>query len=82
MTRMTNRIINLFQSRNTNQQQLDPVFWQALLAVHRHYFEVELFDYTISGRPNDHIFRKLQTLDCFLDLAFELDWVNGDRSTR
>lgn len=71
MTRLMQRIIEFFKPRKRHEQFTDPVFWQALSAIHREYFERALIDYGQTGRASNHIYHQLCTLDCWLDLAIE-----------
>jgi len=82
MTRLMKRIVDLIASRKRYARRTDASFWQAMLAVHREYFENALIDYGQSGRPSQHIYHQLCTLDCWLDIAIEQGWIDDDQSSK
>ncbi len=57
---------------------IEPVFWQALLAIRNHYYADELEHYVHNGRPDHHILPKLNTIDCWLVNAIDLGCLDDD----
>ncbi len=68
-------------NNNINKQahpRITREFWEALTAIHNHYFHRELHDYhiTVGGGRADHILSSLRTLDCLLEIAVEEEWLD------
>ena len=56
-----------------NKKRFAPprVFWEAVLQIHNHYFGPNLREYMLLPfeQQSGHIFRSLQVLDCWLEVA-------------
>lgn len=61
---------------NCTCQHGDAVLWRALRVIHDCFWSHALADWAEHPRTGEgeHIFRQFQTLNCYLDLAFEFDW--------
>ncbi len=65
---------------NNNKQahpRITREFWEALFAIHAHYFHRELddFHFEVADARVNHILSSLRTLDCLLDIATEEGWL-------
>ena len=72
MTRNNERTAERLDPNRAMELRLDARFWCALLAVQNRFFREEMEDYNQKGRPKNHVFKDLQTLDCWLDVAVNL----------
>ncbi len=72
MTRNNEGTTERLDPNRALELRLDARFWCALLAVQNRFFAEELENYHLNRRPKNHVFKDLQTLGCWLDVAIEL----------